>query len=160
MTGHFDPPDLVVHALRQAQHLRHAAVDGIGEFIGAAGDRAPSEVGRKHARRIRAGVSDSATARQGDAKVQTGRCSGTPAPGLSCLRLPDPTNIDCLREAWRGTGQSHRLARGWGPFDCRRVGRPNLKRSPSKPRLARGMRQHMLSPNYTTSIHEIPKVRC
>lgn len=62
------PPKLVVQAPREAQRPRHAAVNGIREFITATGDRAPPEVGRKHARRIRAGVTDSATARQGHAK--------------------------------------------------------------------------------------------
>jgi len=75
MTVHLDPPDLIVHALRQAQHLGHAAVDGIGKLIGTAGDRAPSEVGRKHARR------------------------------MSCLWLPDPTGTDCLGAPCRGTGR-------------------------------------------------------
>lgn len=75
------------------------------------GHEAGEVAGRKHGRRIRAGVSNSATARQGHAEVP-GRCSGDPAPGLSCLRPPDPTNIDCLGEAWRGTGQSPGLA--WG----------------------------------------------
>ena len=111
MTVHLDPPELIVHSLRQAQHLRHAAVDGIWEFIRAAGDRAPAEVGRKHARRIRTGVSDSATARQGRAKVPAGRCSGVPSPGLSCLRLPDPANTDCPGGAWRSSGQ--RPGRAW-----------------------------------------------
>ena len=95
MTVHLDPPELIVHSLRQAQHLRHSAVDGIWEFIRAAGDRAPAKVGRKHARRIRTGISDSATGRNRPAKVSAGRCSGGPAPGLSCLWLPDPTGIDC-----------------------------------------------------------------
>lgn len=61
MTVHLDPPGLIVHALRQAQHLRHAAVDGIGKLIGTAGDRAPAEVEREHARRIRPAVSRTAT---------------------------------------------------------------------------------------------------
>jgi len=62
MTVHLDPPDVIVDALLQAQYLRGAAVERIREFIRAAGDRAPSEVGREHGRRIRTGVSDFATA--------------------------------------------------------------------------------------------------
>lgn len=105
MTVHLDPPELIVQSLRQSQYLRHAAVDGIWEFIRAAGDRAPAEVGRKHARRIRTGISDSATGRNRPAKASAGRCSGAPASGLSCLRLPDPTGPDCPQDNARAIGE-------------------------------------------------------
>lgn len=39
-------------------------------------------------------------------------------------------------------------------------GTAGLGASGWKPRPAWGMRQHMLSPNYTTSVHEIPPARC
>lgn len=55
MTAHLDPSDLIVHALRTAQHVSRAAVDSIWKFVRAASDRAPAEVGRKPERRILTG---------------------------------------------------------------------------------------------------------
>lgn len=91
------PPVLAV--LHPALRLKDSLEDG-------------EVAGRKHTRRIRTGVSDFATARQADAKVPAGCCSGAPAPGLSCLRLPDsasrswaaahPGTIGQLRKAASG----------------------------------------------------------
>lgn len=41
----------------------------------------------------------------GLAKGPAGRCSGARAPGLSCLRLPDPARPECPRGRCRGTGR-------------------------------------------------------
>ena len=59
-----DKPDGIAWILRNHPEVSDAQ---IGKLIGTAGDRAPSEVGRKHARRIRVGFSDSATGRNGSA---------------------------------------------------------------------------------------------
>ena len=37
-------------------------------------------------------------------KVPAGRCSGAPAAGLNCLRLPDSANTDCPLGTIGGTG--------------------------------------------------------
>ena len=108
MAVHLYPPSVVIHPLQYAQQLCHAAIDDIGKLIRAANDRAPSEVWRKHGRKIRTRVSDSATAFQGHAKLPAGRCSGAPSPGLSCLRLPDPASTDCLRNMTQAQRSSSR----------------------------------------------------
>lgn len=117
-----DPPHLVADTLRWTQNLGHAAIDGIREFIRAADDREPAEVGKGHGRRIRAGTSDFATGSNQSRLKAASSAGGRRAqrrPPANCLladlvaRLLDDVRVELFALGFNGfhAARSHNGAR-------------------------------------------------